>query len=429
MPEIPSHVLMIATVGGAPEPLVASIKKCQPAKVLFVPSSGTANQISRILDLLTQHEYDLREGACETIRVADHQDFSRCVREMRDGLEPHVIKWRARGDGYSCVADFTGGTKCMSAALTLVARPWPDMQFSYVGGTRRDKHGVGVVVSGDEQVVRHADPWEALGYQVVEEAVAAFNCHAYDWGVRRLKNAVKYIDDQGSRKNELSALATFMEGYALWDRPEYGAALGKFKECGPRFNNLAAALPDTSRDHLHQHVAQARCRLEQLQHDSNHLPHAQLEDLIANAARRRKEGRHVDAVARLYRAIEAAAQLRLQKEYGIYTGKVSLEEVPEPMRGRLEPRAEDGRMKLGLQDAYEVLLHKEDPLGKRFDKLDWRFNSPLSERNESIAGHGFKSVSPELSDTLWKGALSLAEFSEQDIFEFPKLGATWPAPR
>jgi len=92
------------------------------------------------------------------------------------------------------------------------------------------------------------------------------------------------------------------------------------------------------------------------------------------------------------------------------------------LHDRLEARGEDGTMKLALQDAYELLLHKQDPLGERFVHLGWNsFKSPLSERNESIAGHGFKPVSSGVSDKLWEGALSLAEFSEADVFRFPKF--------
>lgn len=423
MSEIHSrHILLITTVGGAPEPLVASIEQWRPAKVLFVPSSETADKVGRIRDLLKQHGHDLREGEYETIPVSDPQNFSRCVHEMRNGLEGYVTGWCERGDDYDCVADFTGGTKCMSAALALVARPWPAVQFSYVGGTRRDKDDVGIVVSGKEQVARAANPWDALGYQAVEDAVAAFDRLAYGWGAQRLRNALPYVVDQ---KSELSVLATFMEAYALWDRSEYGQAFDSFVQCAKRLNDLSAALPGAARDRLRRHIEHARTRLEKLKQGSDCPTRELLDDLIANAARRREEGRHVDAVARLYRAVEAAAQLRLWERYKINTGKILLEAVPGSMRDRLEPQAVDGRLKLGLQDAYEVLLRMEDPLGERFAGLGWNSaKSPLSKRNDSIAGHGFKTVSPEISDKLWEGALSLAGLSEGEVFQFPKLGST-----
>ena len=235
------------------------------------------------------------------------------------------------------------------------------------------------------------------------------------------------IADTGSRKSELSALAIFMEAYDRWDRSEFGASFDSFGKCARRLNDLAAATPGIPQERFRQLVDQARNRLEKLKQGSSHPTRALLEDLIANAARRREEGRHVDSVARLYRAIEAAAQLRLWKQFGIDTGKVAPEDVPGPMRDRLEARAEDGKIKLALQDAYELLLHKQDPLGERFVHLGWRGSkSPLSERNESIAGHGFKTVSSGASDQLWEGALSLAGIADKDVFRFPMLGERWP---
>jgi len=294
-----SNILLIATVGGAPEPLVASIRKWRPARVLFVPSSGTAGQISGIRNLLARQGYELGAGLFETIPVSDHQDFSGCVREMRRGLEEHVTRWRERGEGHECVIDFTGGTKCMSAALALVARPWPAVRFSYVGGTRRDTDDVGIVVAGSEQVVTVVSPWDTLGYQVVEEAVAAFDRNACGWAAERLRNALSYIADHGSRKSELSTLATFMEGYDQWDQSNYGAAFDKFGQSAKRLNDLAAVVAGTSQDWFGRHIEQARNRLEKLKPGSSRPTRALLEDLIANAARRREEGRHVDAVARL----------------------------------------------------------------------------------------------------------------------------------
>ena len=418
-----SNILLIATVGGTPEPLAASIMKWRPERVLFVPSPDTADQITGIRDLLTRQGYELRAGQFETVPVSDHEDFSVCVSDMRRGLEEHVTQWRERGEGYECVADFSGGTKCMSAALALVARPWPTVRFSYVGGTQRDKDDVGNVLTGSEHVVATANPWDSLGYQVVEQTVAAFDRHAYGWGAKRLRGALSKITDTESRKSELNALAIFMEGYDRWDRSEFGASFDSFEQCAKRLNDLAAAVPGISREQFQQHVDQARNRLEKLKQGSSHPTRALLEDLVANAARRREEGRQLDSVARLYRAIEAAAQLRLWEQFGIDTSKVSLNDIPEPMRDRLKARAADNNIvKLALQDAYELLLHRNDPIGQTFVCLGWDgLKSPLSERNRSIAGHGFQPVSSNVSDKLWKGTLMLIGTKDKEVFRFPKL--------
>ena len=424
---LPRHIFLIATVGGKPGPVVASIKHWKPGKVLFIPSPGTKQTVEEIHKLLENHKHKPREAECDQIEVSDPEDFPRCVEEMHRKLEEEVPKWHGRGGDYECVADFTGGTKCMAAALTMVVRPWPAVRFSYVGGIREGE--AGIVVSGKEHVVRTANPWDALGYQAIEDAVAAFDRHDFTWGAGRLCRALHNVEDP-CRKAELSALKQLIEAYDRWDRSEYKKALGQFKECAKRVNDLAAALPNTKRtkdEHgeLQAHIREAIERLEPLKQGLNRPTHALLVDLIANADRCRDAKHHVDAVARLYRAVELAAQLRLCEQYGIETGKVPLDKLPKTMRDRLNPQArEDGTLKLGLQDAYEILRHEKDPLGQLFVELGWhdRKKSPLSERNQSIAGHGFQPVSKETSDTLWEGTLRLAELSDEEVYRFPMLG-------
>ncbi len=427
------HVLLIATVGGTPEPLAASIMHWKPVKVVFVPSRGTMDKTKSVLGLLCNKQYRLGEGEYEELVLSDEQDFSKCVQEMHFGLKAMVKDWVGRSDHHGCVVDFTGGTKCMSAALAMVARTCRTVQFSYVGGSRRDKDDVGIVISGKEQVVQSANPWNALGYQVVEDAVAAFNRHDYGEAAQRListRNGSK----AGDLKSELSALVSFMEGYDLWNRIEYKEASDRFEKSAQRLNDLASALTGIiGKGELRQHLDNAKRRLEKLKKSRIESPFGctreLLEDLMANAERRKEEGRHVDAVERLYRAVELAAQLRLWEEYKIDTAKVPLEELPESLRYRLEMNAEDDEVKIGLQDAYKLLNSKEDELGKIFtNELKWNAEnkkSPLAARNQSIAGHGFSPVSPKITESLWKGLLRLVEvmnIKEDQIFRFPKLG-------
>ena len=417
------HNLLIATVGGSPKPVAASILHWQPDRILFVPSADTANVIDCIRNQLDKKEYQLDVGLYDTVTLSDPQNFSQCVREMRSGLESRVVEWRGKGDGYECVVDFTCGTKCMSAALALVARPWPDSCFSYIGGEKRDKNDVGIVVSGSEQVMHSVNPWAAFGYQVVEDAVAAFDRHAFGEGTRMLQNAMKRIQNNDSRKSELSALAMFTEAYDLWSRSEYGKAFNEFGKCEKRLNDLVEALSPVQKQRIQEYIDRAKDRLKLLKEGSDFPTRALLEDLISDAARRRRENRHVDAVARLYRAVEATAQLRLWDEYKILTSKVAMEKLPESIRGRLEKQSKDGTVKLALQDSYELLIQKQDKLGICFESLGWNSQkSPLSKRNESISGHGFRPVLSKTSDELWKGTLKLAGLSEDQVFLFPRLG-------
>src|SRR5262245_28436204 len=140
----PPSTLLLCTVGSTHEPLVASLKHWQPARVWFLPTPETRDQVAaRIVPSAAAEGLQLDAGRYDLLLLPDGQDFSRCVDKLRE-LTPEVERWLARGPEFAVVVDFTGGTKCMSAALALQAHRWR-CQFSYVGGSERTKEGVGVV--------------------------------------------------------------------------------------------------------------------------------------------------------------------------------------------------------------------------------------------------------------------------------------------
>ena len=445
------HLLLIASVDDCPEPVIASIYRWRPGRIVFVRSDNSADGIDRILGELKNKGCELSKDQYSEIVLLDASDFAKCVQEMVDGLAAAVAEWCGKDDDFECIVDFTGGTKCMTAALALVARPWPKSSFSYVGANER---GLGEGNGGTPgPIVRSVNPWNALGYQAVEDSVEAFDRHAFSEGSQILKDARDRIPEDSLRKSELNDLAMFMDAYDSWSRSEYAKAFNTFNTCFKNANNIAASLNHTSKKYIANYTGQAISRLSSLKKGSDRPTRELLEDLISDAWRRRHEGRHVDAVARLYRAVEATAQLRMFEKYGIRsTGKVLVSKLPESMRERLGLHSENSTttrrwdliefveslltrtrstgekatgqtVALGLQGSYEFLIQKGDPLGERFKSLGWNGKeSPLSMRNNSIAGHGFAPVSSEISDRLWKGTLELAELSEEQVFRFPRLG-------
>ncbi len=419
-----SDVFLIATVGGTPDPLVASLKHWRPSRVCFVPSRQTREQVeAKILPLVAAEGFPLSPGAWDVHELDDAQDFVLCVRRMRE-LTQRVESWRRRGDGFEVVVDITGGTKWMSGALALVARRWP-CHFSYVGGTERTKDGVGIVVSGKEQVLHTANPWNALGAQAAEDAVTLFDRGACGGAVAVLEEALPQVDDP-ARKRELSVLRNLVAAYEAWDRfdhAEAGRLLGKALEGE---NDLAALLGADRAGRLCPELARQRALLQTL--TAARTPTRELvADLIANARRREAEKRYDDAVARLYRALEALAQLRLSAEHGIAdTSHVLLDALPEPMRANRIPE-EGGTVRLGIQEAYALLRSRGDALGEAFAqrRLDDRKKSNLAARNGSILAHGIVPVGAKVCANLWADVLAVAEaagLSAADLPEFPRLG-------
>lgn len=417
------NVLLICTVGGSPEPLVASIKHWRPKRVLFLPSKETEPFVAeKILPLAQQEGAGVGPGNYEVFPVPDAQSLVACIRGTARQIGDEVRRWLKRGDDFGVVVDFTGGTKCMTGALALQAHQWP-CRFSYVGGTERTKDNVGVVVAGKEILLYDQNPWDSLGYQAIEEANLLFDRRFYAVAAAQLEDALPRVSDP-TVKRELATLKVLAEAYSAWDRFLHRDARHHLEQAQKNANDLLGIfgtqsghnLSEIIRGHLAHLIALCEAAVP-----AQGLVH----DLLANAQRRAEEGRYDDAVARLYRAVEAMAQIRLREAHGIAdSGKVSVDQLPPALRETWSRKADGGFLQLGLQDAYALLKELGDSLGNIFFTLEWhdRERSPLVGRNQSIFAHGFAPVGEKVFHSLWKGCLQLAAIEEEELPQFPRLG-------
>jgi CRISPR-associated protein (TIGR02710 family) len=420
--EVSCHNLLVCTVGGSPDPVVKSILTWKPGKVLFITSKQTESQPDTILRAYAETSGSpLIPAQYEVTLVSNAEDLIGCVTTIR-GLERDVMGWiRRSGGNYAVVVDFTAGTKCMTAALALVSQRWP-CHYSYVGGTRRTKEGVGIVEQGTEHVVHCANPWDTLGYQAVEDFVVLFDQGAFAAAVDVASRTKARVDDP-TRKREMSTLEQLARAFDEWDRFDHKRCKSALDNVSKGQNDLRVVLGDDAAQRLDGALQKLARHIDELVVTASPSRHHVI-DLLANAQRRNREGRTDDAIARLYRAIEAMAQVVLKEHHQIEsTEAVPLDRVPETMREQLGGKARSGVVTLGLQDAYVLLEGLNDPVGQRFkeEKLD-ATTSPLTARNRSILAHGFELVSQKVFDKLWASALKLAEVSESDLPFFPFLG-------
>ena len=168
--------MLICTVGGAPEPVVRSIlEPPRPDRVVFVCSTesrasidGPAADNPGIIVRLAGQGAPLAAGQYDFLTVSDPQNLTLCVQELDRRLTLHCADWKSRGpDSHDVVVDPTGGTKCMSVALALVARRWP-CAIRYIGGASRNKGGLGIVEDNAEVVYEFPEPLEWLGHQLAD---------------------------------------------------------------------------------------------------------------------------------------------------------------------------------------------------------------------------------------------------------------------
>lgn len=394
------HLLLIQSVGGTPDPIAFSIRSLEPACICFVHSAESKNQIGIALDAVRRAGGpSIQPGQIRQFQVRDAQNFEETVRDLRR-LAGLVREWCGRGEAYEVVVDFTGGTKVMSAALALVARRWT-CTFGYVGSGNRTKGGLGTVEPGAERLLIRDNPWDTLGYQAAEEAVAVFNSGGYA-AAGALLEVYRNRASKPEVKHELSTLKFLVDAYASWDCFDYKKAAHWFAKALENRNDLNAIFAESqSLIARLEHHRELVVRLG----DSKEPTVQWVADLFRNAERRAGEGRFDDAVARLYRVAEAFAQIRLRDSYGIRdTGSVPLDRIPESLRREWEGRAEGGAVALGLQDDYRLLKELGDEVGRRFfeDGLAGA-RSPLGARNSSILAHGFEPINKRQYDRLREG--------------------------
>lgn len=415
--------VLICSVGGSPEPIRKSINQQQPRFVVYVASPASRKTIRK----------DIEDGLAwqgikdtHVITLSDYQDLLACVRDIRNGLTAGL---QAMGlpENSLLVADITGGTKVMSAALTLVMMEYRS-RFAYVGGDIRSKNGLGVVESGHETFMKQDNPWEVMALREVRSLAWTFNRGDF---TSAMTIALELSHHVTGKEKFYAGIADLMQAYALWDTFDHKGALSKLRQALGRLEPFAVnhealfwvlalfkdnlALLET----VHQDGQCLRASKGPLPEGSGRV---YLRDLLANAARRITGGRHDDAVARLYSAIEKSAKIRLMAAHGIDNSRVPPERIPESLREPLLAMQDtDGVIRIGLQRSFQLLAALEDPLGATYLRDEELLAKLLKARNNSLLAHGYNPVSEDTAQKLFSLALRLLDATEAELPRFPSL--------
>jgi CRISPR-associated protein (TIGR02710 family) len=268
------------------------------------------------------------------------------------------------------IADYTGGTKSMTAGLAAAALDDGRCEIQLVMGERRD---LDKTVDKTE-FVRPVQVWDT---QVTRRMHAASELIGrFDYA-----GAARVVEDTAARFAGDATIATLQRWLSLcrafdaWDRFDHQTArqlLQPYRGVVDAYKTFLTLLLE-GRGHGFELV----------------------EDLLLNAARRAVQGRYDDAVGRLYRAVELTAQVWLWQRHGIETGSVNVTSVPEAISGRVEKeRDEKGVIKIGLLLAWDVIAaFSGDSLGEYFKPHRSALLNFLIVRNNSLFAHGLSPVS------------------------------------
>jgi hypothetical protein len=420
--------------------VLRSLRELRPDVVWYFCSGS-----SRILAEEIHHQLD-GQPLSDFIEVARFEELGPCYAALREALPRLLRHWRVEAGNVT--VDYTGGTKTMSAALVLAATECFS-NFSYVGGTQRDKAGTGIVLTGTERVHSQPNPWRELAVRELDQAATLWTTqqyHATAVLLRRTKNQVPL--DQRLAFERVIDLATALDLRLSLQLPQAAALLAKLArklaKTTPDFSAPppASASPTTvpaARAHaaLFAYCERASARFSAAAALAGPAtdPSAQLRELLDNALLTARLGRHDDAAARLYRALELFGQNELARltAGAFYLGQLKSSSIPGTLSDFRLFAAPEGldlaRRGIPLEQVYRALAHLAHPAGLRavadFDgpaslKSAWR--AATQRRNQSILAHGLQPVGEEGFNNF---ATLVADYTGQDTTHIDLDAPAW----
>ena len=383
---------LICSVGGSHEPVVTAICETEPEFVSFLctdrdPATnrpGSRIQVEGAGSVIHARRGDatptlpnipamagLANDRYE-VRIVAADDLDEVFAQARTAIAEMRCRLPA---GTRLIADYTGGTKTMTAGLVMAALECEDVELRLVTGARGDlvrvhdgtQYSVPASVEGarlHRAMAPYLRAWERFGY-----AEAARGLRAMPTPVNTALRAEWQI------ACDLSAV------FDAWDRFDHLGALRGLQRyqqrvgalAGPYFRNLEI--------------------LNSPDQDLRKEP-ARLFDLWRNALRRAAQGRYDDAVARGYRLIEWTAQWLLRARAGIDTADIPEDRVPA---GSKVPANRNGKRQAGLFAAWELVATYVPGTPAAFALAERsRLLEHLTARNASILAHGYTPIGEEV---------------------------------
>jgi len=360
-----------------------SIKHHNPDETFFITTKQSQETtLPKILKKVKPKEH-------ETIKIEDPDN----IQTIYETLQPKFQEIRRK---FSHVTvDYTSGTKAMTSALTILGTTYEVNTLSYITGKRKG----GIVQAGTEEI-RIIQPYFATTEQKIKTAIQFFNKNQYNATISILNQIQKTTKDPKITQR-IKPLLNLAKAYELWDKFQHQKAF--------------QTLEKIKMEQLNRN----KRFLGQLLHSTEPEPY-HIADLINNAKRRgTDEKKYDDAVARLYRTIELIAQYELKRKYNIETSNAKPEQIPEELLKKWNITINTQKIKLALQNDYELLNAKNNPLGKKFTQ-DRKLNDLLTKRNTSILAHNLKPVNQKTYIELYQKTIEYSSFAIKNLKQLIK---------
>ncbi|MDR3631414.1 MAG: TIGR02710 family CRISPR-associated CARF protein [Desulfocapsaceae bacterium] len=400
--------ILACTVGGSHQPIITAYNNLKPDFVCFIcsePDPGTKKRGSDVMIegegyfIKAQHtdekatlpniptQLGLEKSRYKVITIpADNLDGATLF--IRNTLADLKLQFPSA----RIVADYTGGTKTMTAALVIAVLETEEIDLQLVTGNRADL----VKVRNGTELNSYANIDRIRLQRAMAPYLRSWEHFAYSEAADGLSIIPAPRDNvlavQLRRARDLSAV------FAAWDRFDHSWAL-----------HLLEIYAEVIKEELGKHLGVLKYLIKESQRQTP----LRILDLWHNAERRAAQGRYDDAVARVYRLIEWTAQWLLKSHCGLDTGNLKPEQLPQGIH--ISPGQND-TLKAGLFISWQLVEKMTQGPAQQFATTQLLvLRSHIEARNLSILAHGFSSVSREVWEKLqeWMRGIFLPMLLEE----------------
>lgn len=415
--------VLLVTVGGSPQPIITSIQKLAPDRVIFFCSSGKNGSESQVLggglpcelrengqvtkkisNLPTYLKLGSRfQPDRDVVKLTNPDDAAECYRRAVETIQQLM----ASNKNDDIIVDYTGGTKTMSLSLGMAAIDYE--RDLYVTTTLRKNI---LSVSRGELPERVSTSSIQITRKLERLLPIFVTSSNYPAAISQLQDLLTFEVSEEARRHIRQYLEC-CQAFEAWDRFDHRTAFDLLEP----FMRSPAIKPvlDFLKRVMHSRAdIQEEFKIERLK--LQYHGYEVVEDLLLNAERRAKQARYDDAVGRLYRALELLMQIHLKKRYDKTTAGMAPEELaallPEALQHKYGSMLSSGksRLQFGITRGYELLRDiPGDPLGALYKQYEGRLSKVLKIRNLSLFAHGFDPISQDDYQEFYETAKSFVE--------------------
>lgn len=370
--------ILFTTVGSSHTPVLQGVSQLQPDYTIFICSDGDSSSeymISGQGKMIKANRNDPKPTLPNIpTQLGLIEDTYHVVLIPTDDLDAAVQRidremsiYQDKGDLF---ADYTGGTKTMTAALVLASLDH-NVQLYLVKGARNDLEGVvdgtqccsrAIVdkIRFNREFKNNLNAWKQFAYGSAAQGLTAINAPANS-----------EVQDRFLMGKNLSV------AFDAWDRFDHQKArkiLFAYRSKVAKFYSPYIQILD----------------LLCSNNDPAKLEGARIYDLWLNAGRCAAQARYDDAVARAYRIIEWVAQWILRIQCNVDTSDIPEAFIPEDIKIF---KNHSDKFQAPLRKAWELVERKTTGPVNDFIKAHGDdLLTILGIRNRSILAHGLEPV-------------------------------------